>query len=613
MASKKSDSLSVADNILNVIESYRLRASPFDPEIVSHARDHFLPLLAKAIEQQIPIPLVLPAFPFKSPNTAEKSLGVLPDKAEEVSLFHLQGLCDNIKHYYEHGAQLTIVSDGIVYNDLLGVSDDTVWTYGERLRQMAEEQSCSSIHFARLSNMPKLSNNIASPALLEYDDSESYQRAAPVLRNQLLTVFGEADYDVSQHIAADESVKATYLGYLRYLSKDLRKPGVADQSRKAFKRRVAKIAKQMVSRGKCYAACVKESFPDAIRLSIHAANSATKIPIGVVPNAQLTPITPWHSVMTCHLDGSMVAMPRSKAEELKLEPVTRDGQLWCYRERTPLYEWQDPAAATIEHLYPCGLIITAQKEGTAFDDVDMQRVRELAARNSPVILRGFAGSTNRDKFMAKGREMGQIMSWKFGELLVVKDGGGDSQGLNNVLSSEPMPMHYDGLFKVVNGVSTPPTFQMFTAVTASPKGTGRTLFANSTRLFQHLPGNHTPESLRGLTWRVETESFNASHFGNLPLIVDHPITGQPCIRYHEDWPQERTRFEPTRVHFEGVSQEEDDGLRAAVETALYDSRVCLHIEWEQGDVVVNDNILAMHTREGYTSGVGRELWRLHVD
>lgn len=357
---------------------------------------------------------------------------------------------------------------------------------------------------------------------------------------------------------------------------------------------------------------MQESFPDSVRLSIHAANSATKIPISVIPNVQERPITPWHSVMTCRLDGSFIPMTRREVNETTdLEPVYKNGQLWCYREKSDLYNaW--PADVFIDHMYPMGLLLNFPA-GTPFSAADMQTARKLSGHNSPVVLRGLAGTTDRDAFLAKGREMGEIMKWKFGELLEVKDGGDDTRGLNNVLSSEPMPFHYDGLFKMVNGVSTPPKFQMFTAVTASPKGTGYTLFATSPLLFQHLTGGYTVEGLRKHKWLVKTESFDNSHFGGLPLVVDHPATGVPCIRYHEDWPQERTRFDPTRIHIQDVDEVEDERIRVALERALYDRRVCLYQGWDEGDVLVNDNILTMHTREGYTSKFGRELWRLHID
>lgn len=101
--------------------------------------------------------------------------------------------------------------------------------------------------------------------------------------------------------------------------------------------------------------------------------------------------------------------------------------------------------------YPCGLVIspTAIDESISIEMIDMSKARRLAEFNSPVIFRGFQNTTDIDLFTLKAREMGPIMPWKFGEVLVVRDAGTENGGLNNVLSAEPMPMHFDGLFKTV--------------------------------------------------------------------------------------------------------------------------------------------------------------------
>ncbi|EJD47445.1 hypothetical protein AURDEDRAFT_39961, partial [Auricularia subglabra TFB-10046 SS5] len=566
------------------------------------------------IEQGKPIPFALPAFPCKSPNTVDKVLGVLPDKAEEVSLLFLQGLCNNIKQVYSPGAELTIVSDGIVYNDLFEVADTTVWTYGERLRKMATELGCTSIRFARLSAM--LDGPLPAEAM-DYHDAETYAGAAPIVRETLLKTYAEPGYDVSAHIARDEAVNATYRGYLRYVPGDLHVPAQQDLSdrddaKKAFKRRVSKVAKQMISRGKCYAACVKAAFPDAIRLSIHAGNSATKLPIAVLPHTGDRAITPWHSVMTCRLDGSLVPMSHKEAaarDDLELVRAA-GGQAWCYREKSPLYDALTAAGATIEHLHPCGVRIEFP-HGTPFTTLDIRAVRALSDWNSPVLVRGLEGGTDLEAFLAKGREMGPIMKWTFGELLEVKEVPADSPGFNSSLSSEAMPFHYDGVFKVVDGVSTPPHYQMFVAVTPSAPGIGHTLFASSPRLFEHV--RLSMDELRAHTWRGETVSFANAKLGGLPLVVPHPATGAPCFRYHEDWSRARTRFQEILVRIEGVDEKTDAAMRAEIDRVLYDWRVCLRLSWQRGDVLVNDNILTLHTREEYVSKVGRELWRLHID
>jgi hypothetical protein len=82
-------------------------------------------------------------------------------------------------------------------------------------------------------------------------------------------------------------------------------------------------------------------------------------------------------------------------------------------------------------------------------DVDAKKVRSLAEINSPIVMRGLFQSPQQDAFVEKANEFGEPLPWKFGLVLVVKDQGSDSRGLNNVLSAEWMPFHYDGLFKTV--------------------------------------------------------------------------------------------------------------------------------------------------------------------
>ena len=172
---------------------------------------------------------------------------------------------------------------------------------------------------------------------------------------------------------------------------------------------------------------------------------------------------------------------------------------------------------------------------------------------------------------------------------------------------------------------------MFTAVTTSPKDTGFTLFSSSTQVFKHLPHHLSLDYLRGLTWSVSTSSFNATVLRGLPLVADHPTTGQPCLRYHEPWPQSKTKFEQTLVEIENADDTNDDANEGpglgldlalgrdgkavceALDGLLHDRRVVYYHAWEKGDLLVSDNILAMHTRSDFTAGCDRELWRKHFD
>lgn len=105
-----------SQRILDVIFRYK---SPVPKDTIDRSDEGAIKSLAiiyKTVKAQQPVRMALPAFPFKSPNAQSKVLGILPDKAEDVALAHLNGMCAAIKEIYDPGAMLIIVSDGLVYN-----------------------------------------------------------------------------------------------------------------------------------------------------------------------------------------------------------------------------------------------------------------------------------------------------------------------------------------------------------------------------------------------------------------------------------------------------------------------------------------------------------------
>ena len=104
----------MAVDILKVIESYGV---DYEKNGASwKGLESFVPTVMAQVEKQEPIRMILPAFPFKSPNSVDKVLGIMPDFGEELALAHLNGLCENIAQVYEPGADVYISSDGLVYN-----------------------------------------------------------------------------------------------------------------------------------------------------------------------------------------------------------------------------------------------------------------------------------------------------------------------------------------------------------------------------------------------------------------------------------------------------------------------------------------------------------------
>lgn len=105
----------VANIILDIVENYGIHQKT-DPSQPCRAKDTFFPTVLQHVKKGIAVRMVLPAFPFKSPNREGKVLGASPDLGEEIALANLQSFCDSIKGVYEHGAEIFITSDGIVYN-----------------------------------------------------------------------------------------------------------------------------------------------------------------------------------------------------------------------------------------------------------------------------------------------------------------------------------------------------------------------------------------------------------------------------------------------------------------------------------------------------------------
>ncbi|KAF5309310.1 hypothetical protein D9611_014401 [Ephemerocybe angulata] len=549
--------------ILDIISRYQL-GQPDNIKSDHHVGRSGLKFVANIydyVKAGLPVQMSLPAFPFKSPNTQSKVFGRLPDLGEQLALAHLNGLCAAISDVYPPGGELTIVSDGLVYNDLLSVPDKDVWAYGQALRLMAKENGFNHIKFSRLGEL--LGTNSHDEL-----DEIAYVANATECRRALLNIFSTPNFDPAFEISTNEDICLTYRGYLKFLETDLQHvyPIGADRSRTKFKKGISYIDQRK--------------------------------------------------------HGSFRTAPRGDfAKDCALELVVDDktGNPVYFREKSNLFAWSPQAV--FEPLYPCGLLIRPFEGPLSIKDVDASKLRQLAELNSPVVLRGFTQTDDEILFSQKAEEVGNPVIWRFGLILKVKDLGNKSRGTGNSLSAERMPFHYDGIFRIeetnvdgiVENISVPPRFQFFTSVTPSPPNTGFTLFASSNLFFHHLSPHLSIDDLRKLTWAITTPSFDRVALTDLPFVVDHPATGKPCLRYHEHWPQSKTSFDPMDV---SIGKDGDATGRAVgeiIEGLLYDRRVTYWHSWHKGDVLLSDNISMMHTRTEFISGADRELWRIHID
>lgn len=374
-----------------------------------------------------------------------------------------------------------------------------------------------------------------------------------------------------------------------------------------------------------YAKLIASTSQSSIRLSIHESNNVGKITLDLFP-PPMNPdfLTPWHGAVAVLADASVRIVDASTVDKAKFDIATSaEGRPWLLREKCDLFNW---AGMTLdfEPLYPCGILVKP-KEGCGpykFEDVDMKLVRHLALSSAPLVLRGFTMEIKKEVFRTKAGQLGEIQMWPFGDILEVRENA--NFNMNNVLTNEAMPFHYDGVFKVAKDEKTgewipiPPLFQMFRSRAAEQQVGGLTLFSSSRNMLPLLgPDTISLEELRKLNWRtftVANEAFGGQEL-RLPFIAPHPETGADTFRFHEPWPESKCigkTSKPTIVDVLGMSASEGETLCEKLTQLMYDRRVVLRHQWSEGDLIFNDNAMTHHTRTAFESG-HRELWRVHVN
>ncbi|KAI4238397.1 MAG: hypothetical protein LQ349_001144 [Xanthoria aureola] len=370
----------------------------------------FLAQIERCIARDEPVCMVLPAFPFKSVNKTTKVLGSLPDKGEEVALRHLDHMCQAIREVYKYGARVYIVSDGLVYNDLLGVSDQEVWKYGQALRQMAKDCMCHNIRFARLRDL------LGAGEFPEPTSEEVYVEYAPQIRAEIVRRFLPRGFDPTEAIAKDPDMNHTYCGYARFMATELANT-IHDMPSRLKRRHCKDVAKGMIVRGKAFAEAIAGAFPNHLRLSIHPSTETTKLSVSVVPQQGKCQMTPWHSALVRAVDGSVTMCHAQAVCTTTHELIFEHGRPSYFRERSDLFAWPG-MDVVFEHLYPSGIRVTLrdQSSGESVHGAYVQKLVELGNACSPIVLCNFGNGLAADECgtEAKSRavETGHIVDIK---------------------------------------------------------------------------------------------------------------------------------------------------------------------------------------------------------
>ncbi|MFD7233850.1 L-tyrosine/L-tryptophan isonitrile synthase family protein [Streptomyces syringium] len=271
----------------------RMRGGGCTGEVCPQCVGHHLNAVRSAVEDGRRIDFVLPAFPTKSPNPA-KVIGPLPDLAEELALRFLNSLCERITEIHPPGAAILICSDGRVFNDLLGVSDENVSGYAQALDAMI--------------------TGIGATHLEQFTLDDVYDGAGHEdMRAMLAAGYAPTIEELREEVRNGGAPLAMYRGITRFMLEDLSGPHYTG-TRSALQRHCRALAYRVIQRSRAWGGLLDGLFPAAVRLSIHPQPCATD-KIGILladtPDAWLTP---WHSVAV-ESGGRFTLMKRAEAEE----------------------------------------------------------------------------------------------------------------------------------------------------------------------------------------------------------------------------------------------------------------------------------------------------------
>ncbi|PYH43121.1 isocyanide synthase family protein [Aspergillus saccharolyticus JOP 1030-1] len=385
---KQAASEALVERISEIIASYRISGPEDHYETVY--RPQLLSTLRYFVSRQEAINMVVPAYPFKSPNREEKVLGPDPDVGERMSLEHFNSIGARISQIYPPGGYVTIVSDGCCYNDLLGVSDEEVFRYAEGLHRIVDRLGLKHLRFSDPFDLIEGKHNVPVT-------EEEYASRIGELKDRLFTTYMPAGYDFDESLKHDPNATLTYRGYIRFLMSDLAMFFKEKQmSKSAIKKHCASVARRMIERGKVFSALVASASPLHVRLSIHASDNTSKLSVTLLPQERYSafPVTPWHN--TPYLDTESVSLSLSRkpaGPAVSYRLCTDNLGLAFLCADAPLYQVIDtsrektPQLLQLTPLYPFGLQIKVPHD-TPLSDFRLDNVAALARVHSPIIFEG---------------------------------------------------------------------------------------------------------------------------------------------------------------------------------------------------------------------------------
>lgn len=255
-----------------------------------------------------PINFVMLGYPMKSPNDRDKVIGRLPDMAEQVSFDNFRHFDTLIRDVYPAGVNISIVSDGYIFSDILEVPDKIVAEYEERNR------------------------DISRTAPIDWYDMKDFfpkEMTMDAMRDACLRHFGITTEELEKRILLDPDVNSLYRGMIRFIEQDLTIRSFPSLSQLHKKAKI--VGREMMFRNEAYSSLIRTHFTDHIRLSMHpSVNNGAKYSFQLIPSPKARH-SPWHAALLINADGTLETIHRKDAEERGFELVYKDNQPYYFQ------------------------------------------------------------------------------------------------------------------------------------------------------------------------------------------------------------------------------------------------------------------------------------------
>lgn len=293
--------------VLEIFERWKMPGTQID-EWGKGGRDALVEKIEGFTANNWQIRFFMLGFPFKSSNTRDKTLGEVADFAEEASMAHFRDIGRQMAAVYPPGVKVDMVSDGFVFNDLIGIPDETTETYLEGVKALAADTP------------------------FEFHDLRDFYGGTaklPWARQRVVEQMGIDETELQRRLLFDPNVNHLWLSISHFMFEEISHRYF--ESNRAHKKAARELARNVIFRNEAYSALAASQFKSSIRLTMHASTNNGKYGIQMFPTPHAW-TSPWHCALLVRADGALETVHRKDAVAAGHELVVLGGRPHHFQE-----------------------------------------------------------------------------------------------------------------------------------------------------------------------------------------------------------------------------------------------------------------------------------------